>query len=232
MSIPVFAPKRDADLLAWSNNFEARVSASPAMYGLSVAQAGVYSGLHAAFAAAYATARSPNTNSKANVNAKNVAREQLLNGSGGARALVNIVQAFPGTTDDMRAQLGLRIRDRDLSPIAAPSAAPSLTVLYAIGRLVKVRLRDRQSADRRGKPEGALGATVLYCVGEGPSEHLSNWSFAMNTSRPVFDVEIPGQVPAGSQVWLTAFWFNARMEVSPSATPASVHISQGLAAAA
>lgn len=232
MSVPTFPPTKDADLLTWSANFDALITADPVQYGLDLAQAGAYATLHAAYAAAHATATNPNTNSKANINAKNQAKQQLLYGPGGAWQLVNIVQAFPGTTNDMRGQLGLRIPDLEPTPVPPPGTAPDLSILATMARVIKVRLRNQEAPDSRGKPRGVHGATVLYHVGEDAPADPSQWIFSINTSKTLFDVDIPATVAAGSKVWLTAFWFNARMQSSPAAVPEFTRVSDGMAQAA
>lgn len=230
--VPVFPPSKDADLLSWSSNFDSLITASAVTYGLDAGQATAYTALHDSFVSAYNISQNPNTNSKANVNAKNVAKDNLLNGSGGAWDLVDIVQAFPGTTDVMRGQLGLRIPDSDPTPVPAPSTAPDLSIISTFGRTIKVRLRDQENPDSRGKPDGVQGATVIYHVGESAPSDPAQWTFAMNVSKTTFDVEVPSSIEAGSKVFLTAFWFNARKESSPAASPEHTIIGDGLAAAA
>lgn len=232
MPVPIFPPTRDADLVTWSTNFDTLITASAATYGLDAGQASGYNTLHSAFISAYDIATNPNTNSKANVNAKNVAKESLLNDANGAWELVDIIQAYPGTTDIMRGQLGLRIPDTTPTPVPAPATAPDLSIISTFGRTIKVRLRDQENPDTRGKPDGVQGATVIYHVGDTVSADPAEWTFAMNTSKTVFEVDIPGTVPAGSKVWLAAFWFNARKESSPAASPESTVIAEGLSAAA
>lgn len=232
MAVPVFPCSRDVDLLSWANHFASQIASSPGAVGLTAAQAADFAALRAAFADAYALAVNPNTNSKANVNAKNQARAQLLNAPGGAKQLTAIVQAFPGVTNTMRGELGLRILDSDRTDVAAPSQPPRLSIVATVGRVSTMRLRDRSAPERRGKPAGAEGATVLYAIGETAPANLSRWYFAMNTARPVFDFTMPSDVPAGSRVWITAFWFNARKEASPAAQPVSVRVNEGLALAA
>src|SRR4051812_29715033 len=105
MAIPLFPPTREADLLAWSVNWSNLISATPTVFGLTAGQATAYATLHSTFATAYATAIEPSTNSTSAIIAKNTAKENLVNGPGGARALVAIVQAFPGTTNEMRGEL-------------------------------------------------------------------------------------------------------------------------------
>ena len=232
MAIPTFQPSKDADLLSWSANFDAKITADPTSYGLDLAQATAYAALHAAFAAAYAMATNPNTNSKQAVIAKNQGKNNLLYGPGGAWQLVNIVQVFPGTTDSMRGELGLRIPDTEPTPVPEPRTAPDLSIVSTFARTISVRLRDQLNPTKRGKPAGVQGATVLYCVAEAAPADPSQWIFAKNTSRTVFEVEVPATVEAGSKVWLTAFWFNARKESGPAATAESTRISDGLAQAA
>ncbi len=233
MPAPEFPPRKDADLLSWSTHFNTEINLAPATYGLDATQATAYTGLHVAYATAYSTAITPTTNSKANVNAKNQTREQLLNGLGGAWELVNIIQAFPGTTNIIRGDLGLRIPDTEPTPVPAPKTAPDLSIISTAGRVIKVRLRDQDSEDNRGKPDGVQGATVLYHVSEEtPPNDPAVWTFAMNASKTAFDVEIPGTVAAGAKVWLTAFWFNARKDSSAASTFENTRISDQLPLAA
>lgn len=228
MSVPTFPPTRDAQLLVWSTNFLQQITIDPTIYGLTELQVNAYGDLHSAYEAAYAAATNPNTNSKANVNGKNQAKEQLLYGPGGAWQLVNIVQAFPGTTNTMRGTLGLRIPSESPTPIPPPKVAPDLSIIATMARVIKIRLRNQDSPDSRGKPSGVQGATVLYHVGEEMPSDPSQWVFAQNTSRTLVDVDIPPTVPAGSKVWLTAFWFNNRKQSSPAALPEFTRVSDGM----
>jgi len=219
MGLPLFPPSREADLLAWSANYSTQISASPGIYGLTAPQATAYATLHSTFETAYAAATEPTTNSKAAVAAKNVAKNNLMNGPGGARELVALVQAYPAINDALRAQLGIRARDVEPTPIPAPENAPELAAVVTVGRKVTFRLRDPENPDRRGKPEGVQGATVLTYVGAAAPQDPLQWVFAINTSKTTFDIDFPVSIPADSKVWVTAFWFNNRKETSPPATP-------------
>jgi len=233
MPIQTFPPTKDSQLLSFSINFQAKITATPVTYGLTAAQATAYAALHGAFRSAYDAANNPNTNSKQAVIAKNQAKENLLNGPGGAWELVDIVQAFPGTTDAMRGELGLPIPDVSPTPIPQPAVAPDLSIIATMGRTLKIRLRDQENPDKRGKPDGVAGATVLYHVSQAaPPNDPAVWTFLENTSKTALDVQIPASVPVGSRVWLTAFWFNNRKQASPAATFESTIISEQYAAAA
>lgn len=234
---PLFPPRRDADLARWSDNFASMISASPAAFGLSAAQASGFSHLSDAYASALSIAITPTTNSRANVREKNDARKALLDATNGARELVRIVQAYPGTTDAIRSQLGLPSIDAGRSRVGPPDGAPKLSVESSAGRTINIRLRDQGSPDRRGKPAGADGAIILYYVAEdrsdayykSPPSDQAQWTFGRMTARPLFQLNLPASIPSGSKVWLSALWFNARKETGPASTPQFAIAGGGLA---
>src|SRR5688572_8340213 len=116
-----FLPKRDGDLVTWSVNFKAKITAAPADYGLTAAQATAYGAKHDAYAAAYQTASNPDTRSPTNIVAKDAARFAL---QAEARMLARIVQAAPAVTAEQKSELGLTVRDVEPSPIPPPALAP------------------------------------------------------------------------------------------------------------
>lgn len=232
MPIPYFPPPREADLVSWSANFATKISATPVAFGLTAAQATAFSALNSTWASAYTTASEHGTNSSAAIIAKNTAKQNLLNGGNGARQLVAIVRAFPTITKSQLADLGIRPRDVVPTPVPPPARAPDLSIVSVAGRTVKIRMRDAENPDRRGKPVGVQGASVMTFVGAAPPADPLDWSLMLNTSRTVVDLEFPSTVPAGSLVWISAFWFNARKQTSPAAAIQSTNIAGGLAMAA
>jgi len=237
MAIPLFPPGREADLLAWSSNFNARINASANVFGLTSAQAALYGDLHALFAEKYAIGTEPSTNSRQAVAAKNVAKRNLIKAPGGARQLIDIIQAFPGTTDPMRASLGIRAKDVGPTPVSIPKEAPLLSVLSVNNRTVTMLLKDPKDPTRRAKPRGVQGATILTYVGgeggagggEGPPSDPMQWSFGLNASKTKFTVDFPFTVAPGAKVWIAAMWFNARKETSPPSTPVFTRLNDSMA---
>lgn len=223
-----FLPGKDAELLSWSSNFSTKISAGAVGYGLTTAQATSYAALHSAFSSAYATAITPSTRTRSAVAAKNDARKTLKSS---ARMLARIVQATPTVTAPQKLDLGLDPRDVEPSPINPPTESPVIEIVAALGRTIKVNLRSVGS-ERRGKPDGVAGASLFSYVGATPPTPISAWTFEGSTTRTSFDIEFASSVPAGSQVWLTAFWFNPRSQAGPACTPISAYIAGGVSAAA
>jgi hypothetical protein len=221
-----FLPSREADLLNWSANFRDQIVADPVQFGLTAAQAVQYTVLHDAFDIAYATAVSPQTNSRANIVVKNTAKAAL---KANARALARLVRATPGITNGQRSILGLNVPDRSPgTAVPVPEQSPLVEVVQVIGRTVRVRVRDRESLQRRGKPRGCAGAAVFSAVGDLPPAKFADWSFQATITRPVANVHFNPDVPAGSKVWIMAFWYNTRGARGPASTPMYTRVGDGV----
>jgi hypothetical protein len=221
-----YLPTREAELKDWLANASDKITAAPTTYALTAAQATTFSGLVSSFNTAYTAAVNPDTRTKGTILAKNDAMDAV---KAYARQLVRIVQAAPAVTDTQRADLGINVHDEP-SPINPPEEAPSLTVVSAIGRTMKIKLKGLES-EGRGKPDGVAGANLFSFVGETPPAEISEWTFEGGSTRTDFDVEFPASVAAGSQVCLCACWFNPRNQPGPMCAPVSCYIAGGVAAA-
>ena len=224
-----YIPSRDAELVTWSTNFDTKITAAPTDYGLTAPQATAYAAKHTAFVTAYQTASNPDTRSPTNVLAKDMARSALV---AEARMLARIVQATPAVTPEQKSELGLTVRDVEPSPIPAPDFAPAINILSAVGNMVNVRIYDPVNPTRRGKPLGVAGAAIFTHIGENPPADISAWTFEGNQSRTAFTINFPAGTAAGAKVWVTAFWFNAKLQRGPASAPASTNLPGGSAMAA
>src|SRR5690606_23540128 len=99
MASSTYLPSREGELVTWSANMSALLTADPVIYGLTLGQASDFATLQTAYADAYTIANNDSTRTPASIVTKNDAKEALINGPGGIRELVDIIQAFPGTTN-------------------------------------------------------------------------------------------------------------------------------------
>ena len=227
--MPDFIPARDSDLVTWSTNFDTRITAAPTTFGLTAAQATAYDALHDAFVAAYNAAANDGSNSTSAIITKNDARVSLV---ANARLLAAIVQAHPGTTNTMRSDLGLTVRDAAPTPVPPPADAPSIVVVSTSGNTVRVRIIDPANPTRRGKPAGVDGIALFSFVGAAAPTDEAAWKFEGNTTQTAVNVIFPNTTAPGAKVWFTAFYFNQRKQSGPPATPVSTNIAGGGAMAA
>ena len=218
-----YLPSRESDLLTWTKNFEQKIVADAAAYGLIEKQATDYNLAQAAFAAAYQVANDPDTRSPGNIRIKNTKKDELV---ASTRQLVDIAQAAPEMDNDKRVALGITVRDTDPTPIPAPSEAPAIDILSMVGWTLELRLH-RGDATKRAKPAGVKGATVFSFVGEQPPSAIDAWKFEGSITKTETKVNFPTTLAPGTKVWLTAFWFNPTSQSGPAAVPVSTQINYG-----
>jgi hypothetical protein len=216
-----FFPRRESDVLAWTNNFREKIFVAPQTYGLTEEQARHYSDTQTAFAAAYRAAITPGTRTSPAVQAKNTLLRTLEDES---RRLARIIRAHPATTNDMKAVLGLAIRSKRRKRVPAPASAPQLFVESVVGTTVNMRLLNAEALGR-ARPRNTLGATVLYFVGDSPPTATSQWSFLLHTSSTRMRKSFG--LPAGTKVWFAAFWNGTRQRRGPTSRPVCTNICSG-----
>lgn len=219
MAVRTYLPSREGELVTWSANMSALIGADPTIYGLTLGQATDFATLQTAYADAYTTANNDSTRTPASIVTKNDAKQALIDGPGGIRQLVNIIQEFPGTTNTMRANLQITIPDVEPSPIDPPSLPPDMKITKIFGRTITIKLSDAENPETRGKPANAIGATVFRYVGETAPSELSEWVFVGNTGKTNYSFDLPNSVESATQFWVTAFWFSPSKQSGPAATP-------------
>src|SRR3954471_9928278 len=115
-----YLPSREAELVTWIGTFKTLIIGSPTTYGLSAGQAATYGTLATNFIDAYYVANADATRSPSNIIAKDQAKSLVVANS---RLLAGIIQKFPGTTNQMRSDLGLTVPSAR-RPIPPPSEMP------------------------------------------------------------------------------------------------------------
>lgn len=218
-----YLPRTDSGILAWSSTFAAYISANEVQVGLTIEQAAAYDTAQTAYATAYAAVQDDVTRSPTNIVIKNERREALVTLT---QQMVNIIQAYPGTTDDMRSAMGITIRDNTTTPKPVPATAPVIIIKEVDAWTVSLRLQDVNSTSR-AKPKDVSGAAVFTYVGPTPPVDVADWKFEGNVTRTSTQVVFPSALEPGTTVWMTAMWFNPTAESGPAATPVSTKINWG-----
>lgn len=233
--MPDFLPRRAADLLSWSANFDRLINLDPQAYHLSGEQAAAYAQAHAEFVAALRAAHDPATRGGSTINTKLGAEARLRRE---ARMLAKIVRA--ALRDDLiaRYDLGLCPSRPSRAQRAKPDTAPVLRVDWPRGHVVPVRLRDAASPDSTARPRDVRGALVFVCIGEHappwspretpptPDADGPHWMLHRGASRGRLMVTFPAELPPGTKVWITAAWSN-RHGAGPFASPVHAHLGEG-----
>ena len=226
-----YLPTTESGLRSWGKNFRDRTQAlaDPTTVGLTALEIDAYDDAYEAYATALDIANEPTTRGGSTIQAKNIAKAELIRLS---RLFAMAMTKHPGVTDQQRYDFGLTVTDKEPTPVPVPDTAPVMTLVSTVGRTITMRLRDADNPDRRARPTGVNGATVMMYVGETPAEDPVDWSFLANTTKTDFDVTIPLSIPADSKVWLSTFWFNTKSESGPVAPAQATIIRASMPAAA
>lgn len=224
-----FPPDAQGPLLAFAQNMSNKLTMNPTEYSVTAAQALSLSTKLDLYSLAYQAITEPDSRTHPKIVAKNEAKSALI---AEIRMLARIIQASPTVTNQMRADLGLPIRDVAPTPWPVPAQAPLLSIVKVVGRTVHIRLIDVLNPTERGKPQYVEGASVFSFVGAEAPADIADWKFESNTTRTSYAVEFPASVPTGAQVWLTAFWYNGRGESGPACTAVPTNVITGVAQAA
>ena len=218
----------DAHIVTGSANFSTLISAAPTTYGLVAAQATAFAALNTSLQNAYSEAIEPSTRTPVSIEAKNIALRAMR---AEAILLSKIIYATATVNDSQLIALGLLPRPTR-QRVGPPVDAPVVDIVSVVGNTVKVRLHAAGDSSKRGKPDGVDGAAMYSFVGAVPPADEATWQFEGITSRTKNEIVFPASVAPGSQVWLTAFWFNERKEQGPAATKVTTNLQGGGVAAA
>ena len=210
-------PSNDRQLLAVSTTVADGVAPAPEDFGLDAPAVAELRTLIVAFADALAPATDPRTRGHATVFAKSQAKVTL---TAYLRRVIRNIQGCIKVSDQQRTDLGLPVRKATATPVPAPTAKPRVSVAAGPGRTMRVTVQDPADG-RRSRPDGAAGATILSYVGEVPPADVSGWTFEQNVSGREATLYFDAGLPAGTAVWVTAFYYNPRGQSGPAALPAT-----------
>jgi hypothetical protein len=190
-SLAPYIPNREAVLNNWLSNFSTKLTASPATYGLSAADATAVSAQVALWAAAYALITSPSTKSPANVQAKNIVRVQTL---ALIRPYAQLISQNAGVTASNKTAIGVSTRTNPPTPITTPTTTPILSYVSGASLHGIFRYRDSvASPSVKAKPYGVIQIQI----------------FAMTSTTAVTDPTLLPQIAVTTKSPFTLTWPSA-----------------------
>jgi hypothetical protein len=218
----------DATMVSGSARFASLIASDPSAFGLTSAQALAYGAVDAALQSAYRVATTPSTRTAVAVARKNAAVKAMQRS---AVPLAFAISTHPAVSDSDLIALGLLPR-RPRSRRNAPDDPPMIQVISVSGRLVRLRVYDRNSPTCRSKPFGAWLAEIHWYVGEESPADPRAYRLACFTSRTTTQLTLPNSVPSGATAWLSARWVSARGETSRASVPLRFTLQGGPATVA
>ena len=215
-----YLPNADAAFLAWTANFATLLDNEGPIVGMTTAQVTAYVAKQAAYAALYAIADQPTTRTRPAIQDRNTVKAELATMT---RGFVRIMQASPAMTDTLRRSFQITV-PKSRSTIGVPTARPTVRTVSAVQRTIVADIFDAASATKRGRAPLTAGAKVYTYVGASYPSDPTLWSYQGDYTKARVEIEMPGSVAGGSQVWIMAAWYNAKGETGPIAEPVSINI--------
>ena len=219
-----YLPSKDQDLLVWGQNAGPKLTATPLAFGITAPMAVSFNSALDLFSDNLAISSNPSTRTRETIAATLDSKKAF---KAEAREVARVINAYPPITNAQRLSLGLTPRKGEASPINPPTISPILKIKKTEGRLMTLQLVSPDS-DRRSKPEGVAGASVFAFIGSAPPADMEKWIWFGSTTKTTCEIEFAPTVPAGAQVWLTAFYFSPRSQPGPACTPVSAYIAGGV----
>ena len=225
-----YIPTTEAGKLAFGQNAVNLITPAPITRGLTAVIATQLGTYVTDYETKLAAATEPATKSRANTYAKNQAKNLMVSY---LRDQVATIQGTVAVTDQMKYDLGITVRGANPpTPINPPEQAPMMEIMWVKNRLIGVRVHAADSA-RRGKPEGVQGCSVCMYTGPLPlPTEVTAWTTIGESSRTIFEAEVPSTVPAGTTVYLVSYWKSPRLMSGPASAPVSLVIGAGVQQAA
>jgi len=214
---------KDADIVAGSANFAAKILTDFALYGISNAQSTFFGTLNTTLQDKYTLAINPDTRTPIAIGEKDLA---IKNMRANAVMLAKICYGTPTVTDPMLESLGLLPR-ASRTPRRVPSEPPVVEYVSCVNRLVTIKLHGAAPDSRRGKPFGAQSANIFTFVGAEPPSDPQAFTYQGVTTRPTAEIQFPNSVANGAKVWISACWVSARGEQGLGCQPISCIIQGG-----
>lgn len=219
-------PKKDAERVVYSTNFDTQLSSSPETYNVSVPAAAAFTTIRKAYTNAVAAldeSRATGVRSTQLTSARNSAWEQLYPLMG---SYYVAIQSSISISDEAKLAIGVTPRKQPTRH-GRPNVRPGMDVISVVDRQVLLNIHDSASLTKRARPVGTVQAFVYYFVGTSYPSDPALWSFGGAATTNKFSLYLPTSVPAGAQVWVCAAWTNKAGEAGPTSLPISVNIQGG-----
>jgi hypothetical protein len=222
-----YLPTKQSDLAFWARSFSEQISADPAVFGVSPADAVILSTRVVAFRNTLAIATRPSTSTRPAVAAKDDARERMTQT---IRSVGRIVRANPDMTTGMLISLGLIGGAPRARRHPVLQQQPVLGITRFQSRAVILRLHDVSTPTRRAKPVDVAGAILFTHVAQDGDDAnvapppVEQWRFCGIACRHQFRVEY-SQDDVGKRAWIKAAWFTRTGEIGDYSNAVSATIA-------
>ncbi|MDR2121137.1 MAG: hypothetical protein LBP64_09750 [Tannerella sp.] len=204
-----YIPHKDSELVPWSANFTAGITANAASWGVTPDEVKDLQIADTLFSTLQAKVDSP-AKTTVLVAEKNAARKTL---EANIRGLVGFRLKNPVVTDAQRIALGLHVRDTTPSNIPPPVTRPDMTLHVVDVRRLKLMFHDMDSKNK-ARPYGTNGAVIAYGVLDAPPANPDALTHTVLATRTPHTLEFTEE-QRGKTVYVAICWQNEKGQRGP-----------------
>lgn len=198
-----YIPTKDADFQNWILNWTTLLTASPATYGVSAADAAAQVGLYNTWYAAYGLAVNPTTKTATTVAAKNAAR---TNASAGIRPLAQTISVNDAVSNMLKLALGLNLKgSTGPTPIPTPTSYPIFAIIAGTPGEMTLKFVDSSDGVSRKKPFGVLAIAYFAKASATEITDPTLLEFQDLATKQPFGVDTTFAT-AGSRIYLAGYY--------------------------
>jgi hypothetical protein len=201
-AVAPYIPPRDADLDMWAANFSTLITAAPATYGLTSADATTIAAAVLTWHTDYLLVTSPTTKTATAVQNKNAARVSML---ATIRPYAQAISLNAGVSTGAKIALGVNPRTSTPTPITAPTTSPVLTAQSTSTAGTIIRYRDATASPSvKAKPYGVVQVQLYGLASTTPITDPDDLDFQFATTKSPIIVPMAGD--AGKTVYFAGRW--------------------------
>lgn len=210
-SLAPYIPARNANLVAWAQNFSTLITASPATYGLTTGDATAIGSEYTTLNTAYGLIISPSTKTAATVSAFNTTKIAAL---ALFRPYAQAISLNAGVSSANKIALGVNPRTSTPTPISTPTTNPVLTAQSASTAGIIVRYRDSTASPSvKSKPYGVIGVLIYAKASATAIVDPTMLSFEGTQTKSPFTLSMPAT--AGMTIYIAARWTTKSGKIGP-----------------
>jgi hypothetical protein len=157
-----YLPQADAEFENWFSNFQARLTATPTVFGQTAPTATAVAAQYVLWLAAYALAIDPITRTPVTVAAKDSVKAVATAIVRPVAVQISLNQAV---TNGNKVAIGVNVRSFPPTPIPAPTSAPAIVVVSVTPGVQQMRYYDTLTPTTKAKPAGSASLQVWRAVG-------------------------------------------------------------------
>lgn len=217
-----YIPQTDDGFRTWGTNFATNISANPAQFMLTPAQAASIQSVVDDYVAKLEIADNELTRTKTTIADKDDAKSIAVNL---CREYAIDIKNNEGIPDGDKLAVGVRPINPNREPIDPPATAPIVNVLGNVANTQTLRYADFLTPDSPAKPFGATSIQMFLGITEGETPAtLAESKFLGAFTRNPITVDFT-EDQDGKLATYYARWANAKGEVGPWSSPVSYRIA-------